>query len=222
MEPVTISKEQLPAYLNYYDLRKEGIALLQQLGGIEWTDYNIHDPGVTILEHLCFALTELGYKTNEDGVAWANKNNSDSTFFPPANILSTHPATITDFRKLVLDEFRDKIDNVWIEPEQGDWQAYGFYKVIVQLDADLYYDPTSANYETIGQDILSFLNKNRNVAEFFIEVKILTPLLIGIDAVIELDADADESIVAAQIDFALEKIFSQEIEPAALYQLQKL
>ena len=35
--------------------------LLGRLCGDQWSDFNSHDPGITILEQLCFALTELGF-----------------------------------------------------------------------------------------------------------------------------------------------------------------
>ncbi|MCI5121750.1 MAG: hypothetical protein D3908_11275, partial [Candidatus Electrothrix sp. AUS4] len=44
-------------------LRRQGLEYAQQLSGEIWTDYNLHDPGVTILEQLCFALTDLLYRT---------------------------------------------------------------------------------------------------------------------------------------------------------------
>jgi hypothetical protein len=56
--------QELPKNMDYDFLRKEGIRYAQALSGNIWTDYNEHDPGVTILEQLCYALTELGYKTN--------------------------------------------------------------------------------------------------------------------------------------------------------------
>ncbi|HEY9102420.1 hypothetical protein [Chitinimonas sp.] len=46
-----------PPY-GYTALRERGIALTQGLSGNDWTDYNHHDPGVTLLEVLCYALTE--------------------------------------------------------------------------------------------------------------------------------------------------------------------
>ena len=45
-----------------FGVPNEGIELVQALSANNWTDYNLHDPGVTILEQLCFALTELGYR----------------------------------------------------------------------------------------------------------------------------------------------------------------
>jgi hypothetical protein len=49
--------------LDFDALRKAGIAMLQELCGEKWTDYNLHDPGVTILEQLCYGITDLAYRS---------------------------------------------------------------------------------------------------------------------------------------------------------------
>lgn len=63
---VTISKNSGALDLDYETLRLDALALVQKLSGNIWTDYNIHDPGVTLLEEIVFALTELGYKVDFD------------------------------------------------------------------------------------------------------------------------------------------------------------
>jgi len=64
---IVIDKDnKLPNSQNYRFLRKEGIALIQNLSGDSWTDYNTHDPGITLLEAICYALTDLGYRTSFD------------------------------------------------------------------------------------------------------------------------------------------------------------
>jgi len=50
--------------LDYDALRALGISYIEKYSGNQWTDYNYHDPGVTILEQLCYALTDLGYRTD--------------------------------------------------------------------------------------------------------------------------------------------------------------
>ena len=45
-------------------LRAEGLKYVEQLARRIWTDYNVHDPGITILELLCYAITDLGYRTS--------------------------------------------------------------------------------------------------------------------------------------------------------------
>ena len=49
---------------DYEYLRKAGQQYIESLAYKLWTDYNEHDPGITILEVLCYAITELGYRTN--------------------------------------------------------------------------------------------------------------------------------------------------------------
>jgi hypothetical protein len=56
-------------------LRKEGLKYIEKLGNTFWTDYNAHDPGITILEALSYVITELGYRTDfETKDLLTNKN----------------------------------------------------------------------------------------------------------------------------------------------------
>ena len=61
----TISKAPLeyPA-MDYDFLRQEGIKYLEKLAGKLWTDFNAHDPGITILEQVCYAITDLASRIN--------------------------------------------------------------------------------------------------------------------------------------------------------------
>ena len=67
IENLTISR-QAPALrsMDFNFLKEEGIRRIQELSGKIWTDYNVHDPGVMLLEVLCYALTDLGYRTSFD------------------------------------------------------------------------------------------------------------------------------------------------------------
>jgi hypothetical protein len=117
---ITISKNNagFPPYLDFDKLRSEGIAYLGKLSGQLWTDHNVHDPGITILEELCYALLDLGYRTNLPVADILSKNPVDTSkennFFTPAQILSCNPLTITDYRKLLIDI--DGIRNAWLVP----------------------------------------------------------------------------------------------------------
>ena len=66
-KPVSIEKTpDLKPAQDYFRLRKEGIGFIEQMGSGQWTDYNTHDPGITILEALCYAITDLAYRTGMD------------------------------------------------------------------------------------------------------------------------------------------------------------
>ena len=44
-------------------LRKQGIKHIEETGSSIWTDYNTSDPGITMLEAVCYAITDLAYRT---------------------------------------------------------------------------------------------------------------------------------------------------------------
>ncbi len=109
-ESITISKKTPESKSMRYDfLREEGLKHIQKLSGKIWTDYNAHDPGVTILEVLCYAITELGFRASyqiEDLIT-QDPNDPDiadiKNFFTARQILPNCPVTINDYRKLMID-----------------------------------------------------------------------------------------------------------------------
>lgn len=130
-EPLTISRKKPESKSQQYDfLREEGLKHIQNLAGKIWTDYNIHDPGVTILEALCYAITDLGYRASysiEDILANApgDAANDIKNFYTARQILPNAPVTLNDYRKLLIDvDVEDSasknckhvgIKNAWLE-----------------------------------------------------------------------------------------------------------
>ncbi len=116
---ITIEKNSIqPDSANYYFLRQKGIEYITQLGSRWWTDYNLHDPGITILEAVAYAMTELGYRTNyeiKDLIAAPEGTTLDpnlQALFSARQILTVNPWTINDFRKLLID--LDGVRNAWL------------------------------------------------------------------------------------------------------------
>ena len=91
---------------DYERIYREGIDILQILSGANWTDYNEHDPGVTVLENISYALTNLSYKADlpmKDILRSAKGDtisSGDNAFFVPSEILTTAPITTIDHPKL--------------------------------------------------------------------------------------------------------------------------
>ena len=107
-KPKVIQKDPgLIADQDYAFLREAGLGYIEKLSGKIWTDYNEHDPGITILEALCYAITELGYRTGmpmEDLLTDADgKIASSQTLFTAKNILTQSPLNVNDYRKLLVD-----------------------------------------------------------------------------------------------------------------------
>lgn len=119
---ITISKaNQLLPTEDFWGLRDTGIAHIENLGSDLWTDYNTHDPGITILEAVCYALTDLGYRTGfEMKDLLAPSHNSEKAwehiFYTARQIFHCNPLTINDYRKIIIDV--RGVRNAWIEPSK--------------------------------------------------------------------------------------------------------
>ncbi len=96
-------------------LRQEGIGYIQRFAPTTWTDHNAHDPGITILEQLCYAMTDFGYRC---GHGMADMVEPDEylrgSLRGPREMLTCDPVTDSDLRKVALDV--DGVLNAWVEP----------------------------------------------------------------------------------------------------------
>lgn len=121
LERRTIDREvALDPALDYAALRAEGLRHIQKLSGLIWTDHNIHDPGITTLELLCYALTDLAYRTRFEvrDLLTGSDGRMDppdlSGLAPAHEVLTTAPRTIADYRRLLLRI--EGVRNAWLDP----------------------------------------------------------------------------------------------------------
>jgi hypothetical protein len=144
IEPKYINKEKHNAKsLNYGELLSQGIELIQKFSGNQWTDFNYHDPGITLLEQICYALTDLGYKANfpiED-ILLTDSDNFDleknNLLITPDKIFSSSPLTSNDYRKIIIDR-EQTVKNTWVNPIKDDAIGiHGLFDVLVQFKDDL-------------------------------------------------------------------------------------
>ncbi len=102
--------------LDFDRLYQEGLKHIEALSGKIWTDYNSHDPGISILEVLCYAITELGYRCEfaiGDIISPLTENDVVSELFNLASVASSAPLTINDYRKRLID--LPGYRNAWLE-----------------------------------------------------------------------------------------------------------
>ncbi len=156
-----ISKDRkLPPASDYKFLKQEGMKYIEKLGNKLWTDYNAHDPGITILEVLSYVITELGYRSNfsiNDLVTGKNGQITNGSFFSADTILTNAPLTETDYRKLLIDI--NGVSNAWFLATQKATDANGFYlpntaeeKVYINvLEDKLSFSPVNRKNEKIPE-----------------------------------------------------------------------
>ncbi|MGD7035299.1 hypothetical protein [Methylotuvimicrobium buryatense] len=104
---------------DFFALRREGIGYIEQAGSRHWTDYNTHDPGITILEALCYALTDIAYRSGwdiKDLLTLETSTAADpfprQAFYTAREILTSGPVTPNDFRRVLID--LEPVRNAWI------------------------------------------------------------------------------------------------------------
>ena len=124
----------LPAE-DYNALRKQGFRSIERLGSNAWTEYNNSDPGITILEAVCYAITDLAYRTGFEikdllTPGQLTEDTWKNIFYTARQILHNSPLTITDYRKMIIDV--KGVRNAWLEPskdyEVPIWIDYNYYE----------------------------------------------------------------------------------------------
>lgn len=114
-------------------LREEGLKHIEELSRKLWTDYNTHDPGITFLEVLCYAITDLGNRINLPvrDLITSSKEEKESLAddFPTAKqILTTKPVSENDYRKLFIDI--EGVNNAFIRVDTD----HTLYSHCLQMD----------------------------------------------------------------------------------------
>jgi hypothetical protein len=219
-KPVFLNKKDYSFKgLDFDFLKKEGLSYVQQLAGENWTDYNEHDPGVTILEQLCFALTEISYKANQPIADILSENSSDKfseTFYTLSKIFTSNPVTVTDFRKLVIDRILG-VRNVWFEPLNtihNEFEINGLYNLYIEIPAK--YKSETAR---VVEDTRQLLYEYSNICEDVENIFVLESKPIRLETEIELKKDAIVENVMAEILFRIREFLSH---PVPFYSLEEL
>jgi len=241
--PITISKKP-PAHksMDYEFLRKKGMKYISELSGKLWTDYNIHDPGITIMELLCYAISDLGYRTSlpiKDLLA-AEKNNlrKMKRQFPTAkSILRNGPVTFNDYRKLLMDI--SAVRNAWLKKATKTYyvdcetskiqltkppvkhqsktiELGGLYDILIETREEL----GTLKWRQLQEKIKSVYHANRNLCEDLSgSIRKVPVFRVKVCADVELEADADVEAVQAAMLFRIDQYLRPPVYRYTLKQL---
>ncbi|MEM6272187.1 MAG: hypothetical protein AAF998_22305 [Bacteroidota bacterium] len=234
--PITINNDPYPhPAMEFEGLVKEALEVLHATSGNRWTDFNQHDPGLTLLEQLSYVLTDLSYRINydiEDHLA-SRGGAGQKALARPADILPTRPVTLRDFRKLVLDI--PGVRNAWIEPASfpvtkvfynaqrkridlinseasEQIKLKGLYRAFIDLA-----DPDAIEVLDTVQQVLM---QNRNLGEDFLEVLPLPAQPVIIDVDVEVGRVEDLQTLTDTIFDRIAQFISPEITFFTLQQMR--
>jgi hypothetical protein len=165
-EPAPSARVDGPGFA---ELRRLGIALAQQLAGERWSDFNLHDPGVTLLEQICYALTDLGYRAGFDVADHLTAPAGQIDFQRqglelPERVFPTRPTTVSDYRRIILDRVRE-VDDVRVNPlgERGQDSPLpmGLYAIKLRPRPGV----GEGDLERIRQEVEGVFGRFRNLCE---------------------------------------------------------
>ncbi len=178
----------------YTRLQRQTLKEMQRMSGKVWTDYNAHDPGVTLADVANYALAELDYKLGfgtADYLSEAERTFEAARFglFPPTDVYTTSPVTEDDYRRMLIADVPGA-DNLTVhcDPESGG------YTVRILL---------SPFAETSGEEVTKLVTEvfhsHRNLCESLSSVEILQPDILDFEADVELEPGADATGVLAHL-----------------------
>jgi hypothetical protein len=231
--------------LDFFYLKKKGIEYIESFGSKLWTDFNEHDPGITMLEMLCYAISDLGMRLNlpiENILESDDKNKGiPKQFFKASEVLSSSPATQNDYRKLFIDI--KGVRNCWLAKHEKtvyvdckknqlsyDSKDYENLSATPNLRKsfglnglyDLYVDFESSKpseIEIVKEKIRKQYHANRNLCEDLVDIKKVEEYPVKICANIEVNTEADEELVHANVIEALESYLSTTVNFYSLKQM---
>jgi len=244
-ESLTVAAASRPLALDQQGLFVSGLERVRRLARNVWTDHNLHDPGITILELLTYVLTDVIYRARfeiRDLLTGADPADDIAhQFFTARRILPNRPWTVSDYRKLLID--LEGVRNAWLRPKDVVYYAQLTYDV-AQVTGQLTREPGGASSRRVTlrglydvliefmdpaaddatkQEVLAEvrrrLNANRNLCEDFEDIAEVTKQDFVLCGELELAPDADLVEVNAQILYRVQ----QALEPAVrLYTLDEM
>jgi len=221
---VTITRDALPEGQDYAVLLERGIDLVQSLSGKIWTNYNASDPGLTVLQQLCYALTELSYRAQfpveqllapeADGRLMPQLHG----LLPPELMLPRSPVTAADHARLMLDRVAG-LANCWFTPvvsEAG--AATGLYDVaLLEIEAER--PSTGTDDADLPGAVRDCYAAHRALCEDLRTVQRLRPVTTDLAADVYLSQQADSDDVLAQLLFRLHLRLAPEPRRSSLQDL---
>ncbi len=247
-DTLTISKKVPGLRSQQYPLlRSEGLNHIEALSSDIWTDYNVHDPGITILEVLCYAITDLGYRTgfNVEDLLAVDGNNfraMHEQFLTAINVLPTRPVSATDYRKLIIDI--PGINNAWLVKHDESLtidlkdekfavtlpdghhsksiSLNGLYNIYIEPDSTIEVLSDAIKKKRIQElidQVVSVFHGNRNLCEDLNEVNVVPAHEVVVCAEIELKPEADAKNVHANVLYTIEQYLSPSITHYSLQEM---
>ncbi|WP_300038638.1 hypothetical protein [uncultured Roseobacter sp.] len=187
----------------FSELRRVAVDYAQQASGEIWTDFNLHDPGVTLLEQTCFALSQVAWQaqlpmrdllTNPRGHFCFH----DLALFRPRKVLGTLPVQRRDLQTW-FGACPD-IDRVVVAPP--DMRRPGLYDFVI----------VPSDFVTASADpVATFRDRYRNARPLCTDlgqVEVAQEIRVVLEGQVEITGETLPETVAAALYHGVSDILS--------------
>ena len=242
-QPTIPSQPAADPALDQRQLAAIGLAGVRRLSRRQWTDHNTHDPGITTLELLAYALTDLAYRARfpiEDLLAAPQDNAAAmaALFASAGRLLPGQPVTEADYRKLLID--LPGIRNAWLQqvavplyadPAAGRLSATptgskserainvsGHFRVLLDYMDEV---TTAERRAQVDRAALAALDAHRSLCTRCVGIDRVAPQPFSLCAEIDLAAGADADSVAADIAFAVDRFLAPPVNNYSLDEMRR-
>lgn len=192
-------EQQNPDNDLFRKLERQSLEDYQQSAGKVWTDYNLHDPGITITDVVNYALTELDYRLRfplQDYLTAQGKSFKPENFgfHRPSDVFPVSPVTTDDYRKYFLNVLPD-IENIWFVPVATGNRYTGKYRI--QVEASLYCEKNEQ--DDLINKIARLYHTKRNLCEEVETIEFIQRENLVMHGEIQIEPEADSLDLLARI-----------------------
>ena len=204
----------------YSQLRSTMLEKVQALSGHLWTDYNLHDPGVTILEQLCYALTDINFRSDlgiEDLLVDGNGEIDlhQHGMYMPDVAFPSRPLTVTDYQKYLIDNV-DGLAYVYLRSASknhpGKWDVFVRPEQIDSFISDTKKTQQYACDKNMIDLVYQAYNSVRNLGETINSIAIIEEQECEVLASIEIDDTRSAVSILCEVYSQTNKILSGELK----------
>lgn len=218
--------------MDFERLKAEVLRWVQELSGTLWTDYNEHDPGVTIIEQLCFALTELSYRAEVPIADLLTYDHGDldadrHALYAPRDAFPCAPVSANDYRRLLVDRL-PRLGNAWLYPhepplgERGAAATRGLYDLYLYAPGP---DPCSCEPADAPAALIDaarrIWSQHRSLCEDLRSVQLLQPRALHLQAKVIISDSQSPERVYADLLFRLARFVAPELQRKPLHALHR-
>ncbi len=212
----------------FSEIREKLIEKIQTLSGHAWTDFNLHDPGVTIVEQLAYALTDINYRSDYPvNDILTNKNDQlplhRHGMFTTDEALPCNAYTIMDMQKLLLDRIHC-LTFVYLTPSRVDSTDNnnpvnsGFYDIYVKYRVSNFDESGDKGFQNgeafeseLKQKIREEFYQLRNLGEDLNQVNLIKNQAAELVARIEVNESRAAVDILSDIYYCVSQIVSGSI-----------